>query len=54
MIPFWPDAARACGYGRTRAYQEAKDGTFPVEVLLVGNHYVCRTADVRRYLGLNL
>ena len=57
LLPLWseagePDAARPMGYGRTRAYKEAQDGTFPIPVLRVGTRYVCRTADVRRYLGL--
>jgi hypothetical protein len=52
LLPLWPGAAQPMGYGRTRAYREARDGTFPIDVLRVGNHYVCRTADVRRYLGL--
>lgn len=52
LLPLWPDAAQPLGYGRTRAFQEAKEGTFPIEVLRVGNRYLCRTADVRRRLGL--
>jgi hypothetical protein len=52
LLPLWPDAAQPMGYGRTRAYSEAQDGTFPIDVLRVGNRYVCRTADVRRHLGL--
>jgi hypothetical protein len=54
LLPLWPDAARALGYGRTRAYIEAADGTLPVETLRVGNRYVVRTADVRRHLRLPL
>jgi hypothetical protein len=54
MIPLWPDAARPFGAGRSRAYQLANRGEFPVEVLRIGGQWMCRTADVRRELGLQV
>jgi hypothetical protein len=37
---------------RARAYQLAESGRFPVELLRVGGRWLCRTADLRKALGL--
>lgn len=44
-------AGRACGMGRTLAYDMAKRGEFPVRVLKLGNRYRVARADLLRYLG---
>lgn len=45
-------ANRALGIGRTRGYQWAKEGTYPIEVLRHGVAYRCRRADILTYLGI--
>jgi hypothetical protein len=47
-------AGRVFGIGRTMSYQQAREGTFPVEVLRIAGRLKVRTADMRRYLGLDL
>jgi hypothetical protein len=54
IVDLWPDAAEALRIGRSSAYAQAADGTFPVEVLRIGGLLKVRTADLRRYLGLDL
>lgn len=44
-------AGRACGVGRTLAYDMARRGVFPVRVLKLGNRYRVARADLLRYLG---
>ncbi|MGF7238889.1 MAG: helix-turn-helix transcriptional regulator [Frankia sp.] len=39
-------AARAFGYGRTHAYQLAKDDTFPCPIHRTGRRYRIRTSDI--------
>jgi hypothetical protein len=38
--------------GRTRCYEMARDGSFPVPVLKIGNEYRVPTAPILRLLGL--
>ncbi|MFI6856500.1 hypothetical protein [Streptomyces sp. NPDC050416] len=45
-------ANRALGIGRTRGYQRAKNGTYPIKVLRHGVAYRCRRADILTYLGI--
>lgn len=45
-------ANRALGIGRTRGYQWAKEGTYPITVLRHGVAYRCRRADILAYLGI--
>jgi hypothetical protein len=45
-------AARALAIGRTRAFELARRGTFPVPVLRVGVTYRVPTAPLLRLLGL--
>jgi len=45
-------AARALGIGRTRAFELARRGAFPVPVLRVGVTYRVPTAPLLRILGL--
>ncbi|WP_333735787.1 hypothetical protein [Streptomyces sp. IBSBF 2806] len=45
-------ANRALGLGRTRGYQHAKNGTYPVKILRHGVAYRCRRADLLKYLGI--
>lgn len=47
------DAAPLLRIGRSTAYELAKRGEFPVEVLKIGHQYKVRTVDLRRYLGLD-
>jgi predicted DNA-binding transcriptional regulator AlpA len=47
------DAAPLFTIGRTTAYELAKRGEFPVPILKIGKRYKVRTADLRRYLGLD-
>lgn len=46
-------AATAIGIGRSKAYQLAKKGTFPVPVRRVGNSYRVPTTPLLEYLGLD-
>jgi hypothetical protein len=46
------DAAVLLRLGRTTAYILAQRDEFPVEVLKIGGRLMVRTADLRRYLGL--
>jgi excisionase family DNA binding protein len=45
-------AARALGIGRSKAYQLAHTGQFPVRIIRVGTHYNIPTADLLRLLGV--
>lgn len=45
-------AGRAVGLGRTKSYELARTGQFPVPVLRLGNAYRVATADVLALLGL--
>lgn len=56
VVPLVPllDVAAVLRMGRTRAYALNSAGRFPVEVLDVGGRYMVRTADLRRYLGLDV
>lgn len=47
-------AGRALGIGRTKAYQLARDGGFPIRVLRLGCVYRVATADLLTYLRLPL
>lgn len=46
-------AARALGIGRTRAFELARRGEFPVKVLRVGATYRVPTAPLLELLGLH-
>lgn len=46
-------AARALAIGRTRAFELARRGAFPVPVLRVGATYRVPTAPLLALLGLN-
>jgi hypothetical protein len=52
ILPLWPDSARPLDIGRARAYEMARQGTFPVEVMKIGGKWKVRTVDLRRFLGL--
>ncbi|MDN3356850.1 DNA-binding protein [Actinomadura sp. DC4] len=45
-------AGRALGIGRTKAYELARTGEFPCNVLRLGNSYRVPTAFLRDLLGL--
>ena len=51
-VPLWPTAGQAVNLGRTKTFQLAKDGQFPVQVLRLGASYRVRTADLLAYLGI--
>ncbi|WP_182884455.1 helix-turn-helix domain-containing protein [Microbispora sp. H10885] len=44
-------AARALGIGRSKAYQLARDGEFPVRIIRIGDLYRVCTADLMKVLG---
>ena len=48
------EAAAVLGIRRTVAYQMARYGEFPVEVLRIGGRWKVRNVDLRRFLGLDL
>jgi hypothetical protein len=54
LLDLWPDVANALRLSRTAAYTMARKDAFPIEVIRHGARLKCRTADVRRYLGLDL
>jgi hypothetical protein len=43
---------KAFGMGRTKSYQLAREGQFPVPVLRLGGAYRVRTADLLAKLGI--
>ena len=45
-------AARALGIGRTKAYQLAATGAFPVRIIRVGTAYHVPTAELLKILGV--
>ncbi|WP_370945346.1 helix-turn-helix domain-containing protein [Amycolatopsis sp. cg5] len=46
-------AARILRVGRTKAYQLAKSGDFPVPATRIGRHYVVAVAHITELLGLD-
>ncbi|MEV4390525.1 helix-turn-helix domain-containing protein [Nonomuraea sp. NPDC049607] len=46
-------AARALGIGRSKAYQLARDGEFPVRIIRIGDLYRVSTADLMTVLGMD-
>ncbi|CAL9514647.1 hypothetical protein SUDANB126_03718 [Streptomyces sp. enrichment culture] len=46
------DAGRAFNLGRTKAYEMARRGEFPVPVLRLGNAYRVRRSDILAALGI--
>ena len=46
-----PTAAKALGIGRSKAFDLAQRGEFPVRVLRIGNRYRVTRADLLRFLG---
>ncbi|MEU6720791.1 helix-turn-helix domain-containing protein [Nonomuraea sp. NPDC046802] len=46
-------AARALGIGRSKAYQLARDGKFPVRIIRIGDLYRVCTADLMKVLGVD-
>lgn len=51
-VPLWPTAGRAVNLGRTKTFELARAGKFPVPVLRLGNAYRVRSADLLAYLGI--
>ncbi|MCX5271262.1 MULTISPECIES: integrase [Streptomyces] len=45
-------AGRALGLGRTKTYELAQRGEFPVRLLRLGTAYRCVTADLLDLLGI--
>ena len=45
-------AGRALGLGRTKTYELAQQGEFPVPVLRLGTQYRVRRADLLDLLGI--
>jgi hypothetical protein len=52
-VPLWPDAARAFGLGRARAFELARRGELPFPVYRLGRSFRVPTAAFRRALGLD-
>jgi hypothetical protein len=52
-MPLWPDAARAFGLGRARAFELARRGELPFPVYRLGRSFRVPTAALRRALGLD-
>lgn len=52
-VPLWPDAARAFGLGRARAFELARRGELPFVVYRLGRSWTVPTAALRRALGLD-
>jgi hypothetical protein len=52
-VPLWPDAARAFGLGRARAFELARRGELPFVVYRLGRSWTVPTATLRRALGLD-
>lgn len=48
-----PAAGEQLGVGRNKAYEMARNGTFPVRVLKIGERYRVPVADLERYLGID-
>lgn len=44
-------AAEILGIGRSKGYELARDGEFPVEILRIGRRYIIPTAAILRLLG---
>jgi excisionase family DNA binding protein len=44
-------AARALGIGRTKAYELAQDGQFPVRLIKIGKNYRVPAAELLHLLG---
>jgi hypothetical protein len=53
-VPLWPDAARAFGLGRARAFELARRGELPFAVYRLGRSWRVPTAALRRALHLDL
>ncbi|HEY3684796.1 MAG TPA: DNA-binding protein [Streptosporangiaceae bacterium] len=47
-------AAHALGFGRTKAYALARNGTFPCRVIRVGEVYRVPTAELLALLGIDI
>jgi hypothetical protein len=52
-VALWPDAARAFGLGRARAFELARRGELPFPVYRLGRSFRVPTAALRRVLGLD-
>jgi len=46
-------AASILGFGRTKAYELAKNGQFPVQTLRIGRRYVVPVSAILRLLGVD-
>ena len=52
VVPWWPTAATALGYGQHSAYRAAKDGSAPVPVLRRGRRLVVLRSALLAALGI--
>lgn len=52
-VDLYPTAAQALGIGRSRAYEMARRGDFPVPVLRLGRSLKVTRASMLRFLGLD-
>jgi len=52
-VPLWPDAAKAFGLGRDRAFELARAGSLPFPVYKLGRSWRVPTAALRAALYLD-
>jgi predicted DNA-binding transcriptional regulator AlpA len=52
VVPLWPDAARAVGVGRSRAYEMVRSGEWPTRVLRLGSMIRVPSAELLALLGI--
>lgn len=53
VVPLWPDAARAVGVGRSRAYEMVKSGDWPTRVLRLGSLIRVPSAELLKLLAID-
>lgn len=53
FVPLVSDAASVFGVSDWHAYDLARRGDFPVEVIRLGKRLMCRTSDLLRAAGLD-
>lgn len=52
-VDLWPTAGQALSLGRSKTYELARAGQFPVRVLRLGNSYRVPTAELLALLGID-
>lgn len=52
-VELWPTAGQVLGLGRSKTYELARAGQFPVRVLRLGNAYRVPTAELLALLSID-